>query len=1428
MRTQFYARRVRQYVPASQVRGIWQLLAVLGLLFAPTTLWAQCTQLVWADEFNTPGDLSKWQVYEGDGCNVGNCNFGNAELQAYRAANATVTGGYLNIATRYENTVVDGRTYNYTSAKLQSKTASGALQTFKYGRIEARMKLPSAQGIWPAFWMLADPGNWPYTGEIDIMEAKHKNPKSTAGTIHYDAGGWHFTGREYSGTVDLSTDFHVYSIEWGPDQIKWFVDGILFHTASPATTVGNAWPFNTNNYYLILNTAVGGPGTPFTGNTAPTPADYPTTTQVDYVRVYTGASNYAVYGDAQVYQGEQGKTYRLDAISGATYSWAVPSGATISSGQGTTSIQVNWGTTGGTVMATVTVNGCTTTTYSKAVTVSAPLQLERVVEDYEANRLLTYGTMTGVLTQAVNNPAAAAPNTSTKVGRYVRNGSELYDVLYVRGLTIGNASDYAAGRRKVYLDVYSTAPVGSKVTMQFENSRTVLATNYPTGRQSSYAATTSRQNAWETLEFDFEKIIDAGTSIYDIDNVVFLFQPGIASGSTFYLDNLLVRKKPDVPVVATDILENYDGTSRLTFDATLTNGTYTPAFTNPAAVAPNTSAKVAKYVRNAVEQYDVLFFTAGTPGSIIEDASLFKDQTSQILVDVYTSAPVGTPVVLNLQNKLAAAGSYPAGRNSSYEARTTRQNGWETLAFSYTSSPDAGTANVAIDQLAFLFANNSRTGDTYYVDNIRVAKTVAAPTYTAGTMFEDYEATHNLTFVSADGTYTPTVTNPAAVAPNTSARVGRYARNATATYDVLAFRNTLVKDGAAYKKGDKVFAIDLYTTAPAGTVISCQLENIAQSNTGNYPTGRHSVYQAVVKQTNAWHTLTFTFASAPDAGTPDADVDKMVFLFAPNSTTSHVYHIDNIRSLVKNGTTPTNAAPTVSLTAPANGATFTAPASLTITANAADSDGTVAKVEFYNGATLLGAATAAPYSYTWTGVAAGTYSLTAKATDNANATTTSAAVSVTVNTASNPAPTVSITSPANGAAFTAPASVTITANAADVNGTVSKVEFYNGTTKLGEDLAAPYSFSWTSVAAGSYSLTARATDNGGAVTTSATVSITVNGAQTGTNLALNKPTTTSSTEAPEMGGALAVDGNAATRWASAFADPQWLYVDLGARYNVSRVKLSWEAAYGKDYVVQVSDNATAWTTVKTVTGNTTLTNDHTGLSGAGRYVRIYGTARGTTYGYSLYELEVYGTPASTGSTVCGGTVASGDYRYEVSTTNGTVSWKFVPLTPIAGSTMALIYVKVGTGGYAGYQMTASGSDFVFAQAQAAGASLSFYFTYRVGNTLAERNSSATPHSYTAGSTCTAARTALSATAAPGSIVGAAYPNPVRNVLTVDLREASAHTLILTDMRGATIRTVTTKAGTTTTALDVSVLPGGVYLLTVQSGSGVEIRKIIKN
>jgi hypothetical protein len=155
---------------------------------------------------------------------------------------------------------------------------------------------------------------------------------------------------------------------------------------------------------------------------------------------------------------------------------------------------------------------------------------------------------------------------------------------------------------------------------------------------------------------------------------------------------------------------------------------------------------------------------------------------------------------------------------------------------------------------------------------------------------------------------------------------------------------------------------------------------------------------------------------------------------------------------------------TVALTSPAAGAGFVAPATVSLSASATTGAGTITSVEFYNGATLLGTDTTAPYSFSWANVAAGTYSVTAKAIGSNGTTTTSAPVSVVVTAAA--APVVGITSPVAGASFTAPATVAIAATATTTQGTITSVEFYNGATLLGTDTMAPYSFSWTNVAAG--------------------------------------------------------------------------------------------------------------------------------------------------------------------------------------------------------------------------------------------------------------------------------------------------------------------------------------------------------------------------
>ena len=192
--------------------------------------------------------------------------------------------------------------------------------------------------------------------------------------------------------------------------------------------------------------------------------------------------------------------------------------------------------------------------------------------------------------------------------------------------------------------------------------------------------------------------------------------------------------------------------------------------------------------------------------------------------------------------------------------------------------------------------------------------------------------------------------------------------------------------------------------------------------------------------------------------------------------------------------TPGLTPPTVSLTSPAAGGTFTAPATIPMLATASDPDDGVAQVEFYANGALLGIARMAPYGHPWFGVGPGTYSLTAVARDRRGAVAKSAARSITVRagSTSNTPPTVSLTSPAAGSTYMAPASVTVAANAADANGTIARVDFYAGSILIGSDGTSPYSVTWNNAPGGTFSLTAVAHDNAAAKTSSVARTITIN------------------------------------------------------------------------------------------------------------------------------------------------------------------------------------------------------------------------------------------------------------------------------------------------------------------------------------------------
>ena len=186
-----------------------------------------------------------------------------------------------------------------------------------------------------------------------------------------------------------------------------------------------------------------------------------------------------------------------------------------------------------------------------------------------------------------------------------------------------------------------------------------------------------------------------------------------------------------------------------------------------------------------------------------------------------------------------------------------------------------------------------------------------------------------------------------------------------------------------------------------------------------------------------------------------------------------------------------NQMPTVSLVTPADGARYPAGATVNLTANAADPDGTITAVEYRIGAggTIIGRATVAPYAVAWSGMASGTYTLVAVAYDDRGASATSSAASVTI--VSNAAPSIALTAPIDGASFVAPATINLAATASDADGSIAKVEFLAGTAVVGTATAAPFTADWSNVTAGSYSLTAKATDNLGATATSTPISVSV-------------------------------------------------------------------------------------------------------------------------------------------------------------------------------------------------------------------------------------------------------------------------------------------------------------------------------------------------
>lgn len=233
--------------------------------------------LVWQDEFNGPTiDQGNWTFETGDGCP--NCGWGNNELEYYKSENASILDGSLMIEARSEP--FGGKAYTSTRMITKGK------REFKYGRVDVRAALPEGKGVWPAIWMLGaniDAVGWPKCGEIDIMEkiGGGIEEKKVYGTVHWFASAYANYGGSFTGSTEgiFNDKFHVYSIKWDAEFIRWYIDDVKFHEIDIRPEHLSEF---RENLFLILNVAVGGnwPGSPDSGT------KFPQRMFVDYVRVF--------------------------------------------------------------------------------------------------------------------------------------------------------------------------------------------------------------------------------------------------------------------------------------------------------------------------------------------------------------------------------------------------------------------------------------------------------------------------------------------------------------------------------------------------------------------------------------------------------------------------------------------------------------------------------------------------------------------------------------------------------------------------------------------------------------------------------------------------------------------------------------------------------------------------------------------------------------------------------------------------------------------------------------------------------------------------------------------------------------------------------------------------------------------------------------
>ncbi len=1265
--------------------GLWLARAVslvAALLLWHPAAWAQCEKLFWQDEFNGPAiDRSKWDLeVRGDDQGTNQLDYATD-----RPENARIENGQLQLNILKEEYL--GK--HYTSARLRTYKKLDFQYGRVVARVKGVYSQGNGFAFW-MLGSDFETVTWPKCGEIDIFENTGRTPSRNIGTAHFAGPDGHQDVFSQGDTIlpagrRWADEFHDVGIEWSPTYIKWTIDGKVYHTLDLTNPLNGYRPFN-RPFFIILSVGMGGN---YSGPPDATTVS-PMTATVDWVHVYKGTYSTFVSGDEKMYQGEQNKQYTVNTTDDGTYkyNWTVPAGATIVSGQGTPTATIDWGQTGGKVGVQVT-SSCSANSYALNVTAEAPFVVDQVLENFESPPAFTYGSVAGSLTKGAPNPLKNLVNPSDKVGKYIRNAGQPYDAIVMQNVK-AYAGDFVFGKRRILLDVYTDAPPGTKVNLNFENKAaaagnypngryalfaavttkqnqwetleleytgspsvytgatdvdqwvlffaqntstgnvyyydnlrtgqaggtprtldtrvlenfdgtdlltkdfsngaysvqanpakvspnasatvakyvrnaaesydalvyltnaipdghslrtgvakvtvdvysdapvgTKLSLNFetsaphdpnkfPEGIYAIYQAVTTKQNQWETVTFSLSAAPNGGVSDAAVGKMVFLLNPVTNTSNTYYLDNIQITSTaPKETLVLANVLEDYDANDLLTVNAS-TTGAYSPKIANPKPGGTNTSANVAKYVRNATAQYDFLILNKN---AATLDAGALKNRTQKFALDVYTDAPAGTPILMGLDASSLLGTSENSGKHSNYQGVTTVQGAWHTVYFTFGAQPDNSVPDNLVDHVAILFELGKFTGTTYYIDNLRTVNVVQQPTLT-------------------------TIAVTPALAQNVA--VGQKVQFAAQGKNQFG-ANIAAPVTWAVSGGGTIDANGLFTASANGAF------KVSATSTG--VTGKADV---LVGQAIKLATLS----------------------------------VDPVATFVYQGST------------------------LALTARGVDQTG-------------------APFAFTPTWAVSGAVGVTVSSSGLLTASSSAsgtAAVKVSSGTTSATATITVRTPPVADSLVVGPVAAKVYQGDA-LQFTATTYDQYRN------PIAAPLTWSvsgggsiaasglFTSATVGTFVVKLQA----GRATASTYVSVVPKPA----NLALNKPARASSVQGNLLA-FYATDGVTTsttpdTRWGSIGDSihnsvPQFIRVDLGQKYDLSRVVLYWEAAYGKVYDIQVADDTvqTRRLAYHEPAGNGDVDDIALLAGSSGRYVWMTATVRGSSFGYSLYEMQVYG------------------------------------------------------------------------------------------------------------------------------------------------------------------------------------------------------------